>query len=435
LVRNSGAKWEIGRRQFNHQFDGLAMLHGFTFQRGQVSYRNRFLQSSQYQAAQQTGTMTYTEFATDPCPQIFCDEVTMYKLGPVPNANVTVKQLGEKFIAYTEYPLGVTFNPKTLETLGVDTAAQSDAQLSTVHPHLDPFTGEVVDYQVRIEPNTAYIVRAFKDGSWRKLGEAPTQQIRYLHSFALTPRYVVLLGGPYMLNPSDVLLDRRPFVENYAWDDHGSSQFIVFDRASGQNVATLEGEPMFLFHHINAFEQGNQVVIDVCGYKNAQIIDDLYLAKLRGERVRVAYGDGFYTRRATLDLNAKAVTVERLGDPVELPRIHYDRFNTRPYRYAWGVAVRDPNTSGHKDIIRKLDTRTGSAKIWHEPGCFPGEPIFVRAPRSHQEDGGVLLSVVLDGRAQTSFLLVLDARSLNEVGRASVPHHIPFSFHGELFAV
>jgi hypothetical protein len=42
----------------------------------------------------------------------------------------------------------------------------------------------------------------------------------------------------------------------------------------------------------------------------------------------------------------------------------------------------------------------------------------------------VLLSVVLDPAAGTSFLLVLDANGLGEIARARVPHHIPFGFHG-----
>ena len=42
----------------------------------------------------------------------------------------------------------------------------------------------------------------------------------------------------------------------------------------------------------------------------------------------------------------------------------------------------------------------------------------------------MLLSVVLDARRGTSFLLVLDAHSLAEIARAECPHHIPFGFHG-----
>ena len=40
------------------------------------------------------------------------------------------------------------------------------------------------------------------------------------------------------------------------------------------------------------------------------------------------------------------------------------------------------------------------------------------------------LSVVLDGRSGTSFLLVRDAASFDEVARAEVPQHIPYGFHG-----
>jgi carotenoid cleavage dioxygenase-like enzyme len=42
--------------------------------------------------------------------------------------------------------------------------------------------------------------------------------------------------------------------------------------------------------------------------------------------------------------------------------------------------------------------------------------------------------VVLDGRTNSSFLLVLDAADLSELARAHVPHHIPFSFHGRFAA-
>ena len=43
----------------------------------------------------------------------------------------------------------------------------------------------------------------------------------------------------------------------------------------------------------------------------------------------------------------------------------------------------------------------------------------------------MLLSVVFDGEAGDSFLLVLDASDLSEIARATAPHHIPFGFHGQ----
>ena len=63
---------------------------------------------------------------------------------------------------------------------------------------------------------------------------------------------------------------------------------------------------------------------------------------------------------------------------------------------------------------------------------YPGEPVFVASPEA-REDYGAILSVVLDAAAGSSFLLVLDATSFEEVARARAPHHIQFGFHGEHF--
>jgi beta,beta-carotene 9',10'-dioxygenase len=68
---------------------------------------------------------------------------------------------------------------------------------------------------------------------------------------------------------------------------------------------------------------------------------------------------------------------------------------------------------------------------WAESGSYPGEPVFVARPEAQGEDDGVLLSVVLDSVAGSSFLLILDATDLGELARARVPHHIPFGFHGQ----
>ncbi len=87
------------------------------------------------------------------------------------------------------------------------------------------------------------------------------------------------------------------------------------------------------------------------------------------------------------------------------------------------------------DRLVKIDVDAGEAAEWLEPGAYPGEPVFVPAPEPDRaEDGGVLLSVVLDARVATSYLLVLDAASMEELGRARVPHHIPFGFHGQYFS-
>jgi beta,beta-carotene 9',10'-dioxygenase len=154
-------------------------------------------------------------------------------------------------------------------------------------------------------------------------------------------------------------------------------------------------------------------------------VEDLYLERLRDGKPLAEP----HLERFTISTKNGTVATERLiEDQLELPRINYGRCNERPYRYAWGVGSADHSWI---DRIVKADVVERRSTEWAEDGCFPGEPVFVAAPDAADEDQGVLLSVVLDGRKGNSFLLVLDARSLEELARAEVPHHIPFGFHGQ----
>ena len=54
-------------------------------------------------------------------------------------------------------------------------------------------------------------------------------------------------------------------------------------------------------------------------------------------------------------------------------------------------------------------------------GYFPSEPIFVKNPRGVDEDDGVILSSVINVNPNDPiFLLVLDAKTFTEIGRAEV---------------
>ena len=90
-------------------------------------------------------------------------------------------------------------------------------------------------------------------------------------------------------------------------------------------------------------------------------------------------------------------------------------------------------SGGFLDSLVKLDIDASKAKTWSEKDTFPGEPVFAAAPNAGAEDEGVLLSVVLDGIDTRSFLLVLDATTMQERARAYAPHVIPFGFHGNYF--
>jgi beta,beta-carotene 9',10'-dioxygenase len=260
----------------------------------------------------------------------------------------------------------------------------------------------------------------------RVIATKPVSEPAYMHSFAVTERWLVLAEFPFVVNPLALAFSGRPYIENYRWKPELGTRFHLFDRASGESVGPFEADARFGFHHVNSYEDGDDVVVDICTFSDAQIVEDLYLERLRAGKSLAQPS----LERFTLSTRGRTVRTERLIDEeMELPRINYGRCNERTYRYAWGVGV--GSADGWIDQIVKADAVERTGKTWAEDGCYPGEPVFVAAPDAEAEDAGILLSIVFDGRSGNSFLLVLDAASLAEVARAEVPHHIPFGFHGQ----
>ena len=426
LIRTGPAKWEVGERTMNHWFDGFAMLHRFGIADGEVSYANRFLQTKSYRAAKEQGEIVYSEFATDPCRSLFGRVFSLFNPKISDNANVNLTQLGERFVSMTETPIPVEFDAETLETVGV--AYDTPGLLTTAHPHMERADGGMLNYAAKVGPRNSYrFFHVAPDAKEpRVLASLPVREPAYMHSFGLTERFFVLAEYPYVVNPIKIPLSGRPYIENYEWKPERGTRFTLIDRKTGDTVGPFETNAWFGFHHVNSYDdEDGTVVADICVFDDAQIVEDLYLERLRaGKPVSEPR-----FRRFRIDPKAGTVADEELTDQgFDLPRINYMRCNERPYRYVWGVGVGE---SGWLDVIVRADLSDRSTTTWSQPGHWPGEPVFVARPEAEDEDDGVLLSVVLDEAKGASYLLVLDARDLSELARAEAPHHIPFGFHGQ----
>jgi beta,beta-carotene 9',10'-dioxygenase len=425
LVRVTPAGWDAGQR---HWFDGLAMLHSFGVRGGEVSYGNRWLRSRQYEAVERDGKMAYSEFASDPCRSIFKRVTTLFDPAAALSDNgvVNVTRLGDEYLALTETPLPVAFDRETLDTVGVtDWADAIPGILTTAHPHGD--RGTLINYALHYGARPSYRIYTQRPGGEpRELGRVRCGKPAYIHSFGLTERYVVFVEFSLVVNPLK-LVAGRTFAESLDWEPERPSRFTLVDRGTGRVAARHEGPPLFCFHHINAFEEGDEVVVDLCAYEDASIIESLYLDRMRA---RDRSFSPAVPRR--FRLGRAGVHDEVLAEvPFELPRINYGRHNGRPYRYAYGVSA---NGAGEfLNVALKLDVEERSFETWQEDGCYPSEPVFVPEPEAEGEDAGLALSVVLDSSSGTSFLLVLDAESWTEVARAEVPQHVPLGFHGQFF--
>ncbi len=432
LIRTGPAKYVLKEQRLNHWFDGFAMLHNFTFSAGQVSYRNRFLQSEAYLSAQKNGKVNYREFATDPSRSIVDKFSSISGTASLTdNDNVNVTKIADEYVALTETSKPTSFDPKTLDTkehfMFDDGLA---GQVTTAHPHFDFATGESFNYLINLSAQSHYQVYKIPDASKKRqlIAKIPVSRPAYMHSFAITQNYIVLSEFPLTVNALDLALSSKPFIKNYKWKPEDGTQFTIVNRNDGK-IKRIKTEAFFAFHHINAFEQGNQIILDICLNEDQKIIESLFLDNIFNKEQ--SFPQAHFTR-FTLDLDKNTAASEQLSsETLELPRINYSQYNSRPYRFAYGVSAN--NVYDFVDQLIKIDIQNKSSYIWREDGTYPGEPVFVAKPDSPDEDGGVLLSVVLDSRVNKSFLLVMDAHDFKELGRALLPHHIPFGFHGNFY--
>jgi carotenoid cleavage dioxygenase-like enzyme len=435
LFVDGPGRFEVGGDPLNHWFDGLALLRRFAIGDGTVEYASRFLRSEEYEHVVERGSLARAQFGTNP------ERSLRDRLGALrdptlsDNASIEVDWVDGEFVAVTETPRMVAFDPETLATRGTRTFDDDLDVLGTLaHAHWDPFRDEMVNLGVRYGRRSEYVLhRRDRGGSTRTaIGRATTDRPAYVHSFALTDRYAVVVESPLVVSPWALLRD-RPYVDSFEWRPERGTRFTVFDRRTGRVVARPVADPFFVFHHANAFESGDdELVIDLVAYEDASAVFDLSLATLRDADARLPAGE---LRRYRLGLDAMGATVD--GEtlhpgPVEFPTIHYRRYNTRPYRYAYFAGNRSSTPRTIQDRLLKVDVEAGrEVGAWRESGCHPGEAVFAPAPDPATEDDGALLSVVLDVDAERSFLLVLDARSFEELARAPLPHALPFGFHGQ----
>ena len=431
LLRNGPGRFEVGERRVEHWFDGLAMLRRYAVADGEVRYSNRFLRTEAYADARE-GRLT-GQFSTDTRGwRRLLDTVASLGLPePTDNANVHVARIGGEYVALTEAPRRVAFDPETLETRGE--FAFEDAipeHVAAAHLVDDPHRGELVGFTTEFGRSPAYHLYRVPRGSRRRerIASLSARGPAYVHDCSVTADHVVLVESPLELS---VLRALNPLskgaIDMLRWRPERPTRVLVVDRDSGDLVADPTLEAAFTFHHVNAYLEGGDVVLDLVEFPDADIVDALSMDSLDG----VGFPDVPDGRlvRYRIDVAANAVDRTRLYDGgMELPRVPRSRVGRR-HRYAYGQVTDREGANG----LVKVDCESGTAREWWERSVYLEEPIPIRRPGADAEDDGVVVATALDAERERTALLVFDAATLALEARAWLPHAEPFGFHGRFF--
>lgn len=434
LIRNGPGTFSVAEEHYRHWFDGLAMLHKFTIANGQVLYSNKYLDTHSYREAQNEGKIVYSEFATDPSRTIFEKVKYVFKPKITDSAKVNVAKIGQNFMALAETPIQVLFNPKTLETVGhFSYEDRLVGQMTTVHPQFEVQQNLTYNLVTHFDSISHYHFYELKNGKHaKKVAVIPVSKPAYMHSFGMTKNYFILTEFPLIVNPIALLLWLKPYIENYHWRPGRGTRITLIDRQTGKIKKRFLTDPFFAFHHINAFETEQELIFDIAAYHDSSILQAYYLDRLKEENNKIPFGN---LRRYFVPFKGGKVRYETLSDVcMELPNFDIGRYNTSgEYRFIYASSINPKIPSGFYNQIVKVDILGKKNATWYQDGNYPGETIFVGRPGRTQEDDGVLLSVILDEKNNTSYLLILDASSLEEVARAGIPNNILFGYHGAFF--
>jgi beta,beta-carotene 9',10'-dioxygenase len=427
LMRTAPAQFARNGMPIDHWFDGHALM--YTFELGQgVHFRQRLLESDALSEADR-GRNRRTTFGTD-AQRSFLRRL----FSPVPeatdNANVNVVPWQGQWLAMTEGPHQHRIDHESLRSLG-HYRYEDDlprGMIMSAHPHYDAGIKSLVNVGTVFGPSSAlHVFHQGKDQKRREIeGTLKLKRAPYLHSFGLTPRHAVLVDHPLRVNPVRMLFSNKAFIRHFTWDAKDSTKLWLLDRRQG-TFRCYETDPLFCFHTVNAFEDGEDVILDFLAYPDASPIDALYadvlLEKLPDFRPRLL--------RARLTPAATTAKLEPLADvEFEFPQIAYQRCHGQRERYVWGTALYPREPDLFRSEIVKVDTARGEVRRFDQDELSYGEPVFVPRPGAVDEDDGVLLAVGSDADAERSRLLVLSASSLEPIARCDLALNIPLGFHG-----
>lgn len=422
----AGTFYRIGP---NPQFEPLApynplmgdgMVHAFHVRNGRIVYRNRWVRTGRWRREHAAGRAL---FATSGPPTSDDPEAGPRPVDGVANTNLVWH--GGRLLALEEGAGPVEIDPQTLETIGSWTFDGALPRNMTAHPKIDPATGAMVFFanlpRGRLTGELA-IYEADAGGrivnAWMVEGPYPA----LVHDFAITERFVVLGVFPVTLS-----LERAgrgaPVI---AFEPDRPSEVLVTSRGGGE-VLRFEGPPCMSWHVLNAFEDGDRVVLELCEQDVAMFPtpDGAPPDAARAAQRLV---------RWEMDLARPGpVTRRRLSDLVcEYPRID-ERRTSRAHRYAYVACCGGPGTADifHRGVAR-IDVTSGEAEVWPgKGGVAAAEPVFVPQSAEAAEGDGWLLTNLYDEARDASCLAVFEATAVaaGPVARAWLDHRVPVGFH------
>jgi len=425
FVRN-GPNPQFPPIKYYHWFEGDGMLHGVRIQGGRASYRNRYIRTAGWKEEREAGKAVHGSFL-DPLDlwrtlrRILAGK-PLYKR----TANTAVIWHAGRLLALMERAEPYEIEVPSLDTVGPYTYGGGLQHPFTAHPKVDPVTGELLFFGYAMsKPYVQYgVVNA--QGHIVRITPIDIPRPIMMHDFAVTARYTLFMDLPmtfsiWRMLRGGPMLQFEPQL--------GARVGILPRYGTGQDMKWFEVSPCYIFHTLNAYEDGEEVVLLACRYQGFPAAFFMPPGEQRAGADESAKESAPLMYRWRFNLNTGTTKEKALDDvPTEFPRINEGLVGS-PTRYGYTAGF----VKSESGELLKYDYAQGSTERHnHGQGRFGGEGVFVPRQNAREEDDGWLVTYVYDAAENRSELVVIEAQDFRAppLARVRIPGRVPYGFHG-----
>ncbi|AMO59695.1 lignostilbene-alpha,beta-dioxygenase-like protein [Mycolicibacterium phlei] len=415
---------------FYHPFDGDGMIHAVGFRDGKAFYRNRFVRTDGFLEEQEAGGALWPGCA-EPVQLAKRDygwgARTLMK--DASSTDVVVHR-GTALTSFWQCGDLYRLNPYTAETLGKEDfngGFPSDWGVSA-HPKVDEHTGELLyfSYSKQAPYMRWGVVDENNDVVHTADVELPGPRLP--HDMAFTENYVIFNDFPMFWDPK--LLEADIHLPTFR--PELPSRFAVVPRRGGAgDVKWFEAAPTYVLHFTNAYEDGDEIVLD--GFfeddptPTDSDADDKYMKLFRFLAL-----DRLQTRlhRWRFNLKTGETREERLSDSISEFGMVNGAHGGRDYRYVW-AATGHPGWFLFNGLIRH-DLKTGAEERYPlGDGVYGSETAMAPRVGSTGEDDGYVVTIATDMNADASYALVFDAARIADgpMCKLALPERVSSGTH------
>lgn len=411
-----------------HFFDGDGMLHAVHFEDGRATYRNRYVRTEGLTAETAAGRPLWTGILEPPDYR--------HPGGPYKDTGNTdlVFHAGQLLALWWLSGKARVIRLPDLETLGNQDFGGKLFRSISAHPKVDPRTGEMVFFDY--SPLAPFLTHGVVSPAGELVHQAPIELpgSRLQHDIAITERFTLLFD---MSMRGDRKERGRGRMAIRMEHDEPARIGVVPRFGASADVRWFEVAPFFMYHVVNAWEEGETVVLTGCRIAEPVVGDPRNAPDTRPVPAlgNLRLAPSFH--RWTLDLTTGTAKEETIDDLLtEFPRMNDAWLGVRT-RYSYHPRLARAETLLFDALVR-YDLGSGGRVTYEYPrGWFGGEVSFAaREGGSGAEDDGYLTTFVQEEATGRSELYVLDAHAIDAgpVARIPIPQRVPTGYHTRFVA-